>query len=148
MAQRPDGEQPELTGWVLVRMVVREFVRDVRHPTPLTVRYLRCDGCGQVTAHSTDRRLYTIDMARRDITAPPPEAVCDACGHAQPRTVGDEVPVDVTVTCAGTRYRRFGSRRSRRPCGHQFAVPAAAPAVLCPWCATDQPNPARRQPQR
>ncbi len=118
----PSGtEQPEPTGWAFVRMVVREFVHDVRHPTPRTVRYLRCDGCGRVTVHSSDRRLYTINHA--EVTAPPPEAVCDECGHAQPRTVGDEIPADVTVTCIGRQHRRIRAGRSRRPCGREFEVP-------------------------
>ena len=73
----------------------------MRHPTPLTVRYLRCDGCGPVTSHSSDQRLYTIRVAEREVTAPPPETVCDECGHAQPRVVGDEIPAIGTVTCVG-----------------------------------------------
>jgi hypothetical protein len=133
--------EPESTGWASVRMLVREFVRDVRHPTPFTVRYLRCDGCGQITTHSSDQRLYTLSSAQREITVPPPEAVCDECGHAQPRTVDDELPAEVTVTCVGRRHRRIRDRRSRRACGREFAVPAAASRVLCPWCATVQPGP-------
>jgi DNA-directed RNA polymerase subunit RPC12/RpoP len=138
----PSGvEEPEPTGWAFVRMVVREFVHDMRHPAPRTVRYLRCDGCGQVTPHSSDRRLYAI--ANAEVTAPPPEAVCDECGHAQPRAVGDEIPADVTVTCVGRRHRRIGLNRSRHRCGREFAVPAAASSVLCPWCSTVQPGPRR-----
>jgi hypothetical protein len=71
----------------------------------------------------------------------PPEAVCDQCGHVQPRVLGDEIPADVTVTCVGHRDRRIRAGRSRRACGREFAVPAAAPVVLCPWCAMVQPGP-------
>jgi hypothetical protein len=141
MVERSGTDESEPTGWAFARMVMREFVHEMRHPAPLTVRYLRCDGCGQVTPHSSDRRLYTIRPAHREITAPPPEAVCDECGHVQPRTVGDEIPAEVTVTCAGRRHRRIGSKRSRSPCGREFAVPAAASSVLCPWCAAVQPGP-------
>jgi hypothetical protein len=95
----------------------------------------RSDGCGRVTPHSSNQRIYTLRVAEREVSAPP-EAVCDECRHAQPRTVGDEIPADVTVVCAGHPFRRFGSKRSRRTCGRGFAVPGAASSVLCPWCAT------------
>lgn len=134
-------DEPLPTGWAFIRMMVREFVRDVRYPTPLTVRYIRCDGCGQVTTHTSDQHSISITMPEREMTAAPPEPVCDECGHAQPRTVGDEVPAEVTVTCVGRRHRRIGLKRSRRPCGRVFEVPAAASSVLCPWCATVQPGP-------
>jgi hypothetical protein len=138
----PSGTtQPEQTGWALVLAAVRELVRDMLYPTPRRVRYLRCDGCGQATAHSSNQGLITMDRA--GITAPPPEAVCDECGHAQPRTVGDELRAEVTVVCVGRRRRRFGAKRSRRRCGQAFEVPAAASRVLCPWCSTVQPGPGR-----
>jgi hypothetical protein len=139
----PSGtEQSEPTeGWALLRALVRDFIDERRNPQPFAVRYLRCDGCGHVTPHTCDQRLYTIHVAEREMTAPPPEAVCDECEHAQPRTVGDEIPAEVTVTCVGRRHRRFGFKRSRRRCGREFAVPAAASSVLCPWCVTTQPGP-------
>ncbi|GAA4737115.1 hypothetical protein [Phytohabitans rumicis] len=140
MVQQSGSDEPEPAGLAFVRMMVREFVRDVRYPTALTVRYLRCDGCGQVTTHSTDQRSISI-MPERELTAAPPEAVCDECGHAQPRMVGDELPAEMTVTCVGRRYRRIRAGRSRRPCGQEFAVPATAPRVLCLWCSTVQPGP-------
>jgi hypothetical protein len=137
VAMEPSStEHSEPTGWAFARMVVREFVQEMRHPVPHAVRYLRCDGCGQVTPHSSDRRLYTI--TRSELIAPPPEAVCDSCGHIQPRTVGDEIPGDVNVACVERRRRRIGLKRSRRPCGREFEVPAAASRLLCPWCATVQ----------
>lgn len=144
----PSGtEQREPTGWAFVRMMVREFVHEWRHPTPFPVRYLRCDdGCGRVTPHSSIQRIYTLRVAEREVAAPPAEAVCDECRHAQPRTVGDEITADVTVTCTGHPFRRFGSKRSRRTCGQQFAVPGTASSVLCPWRATSQPNPAPPPP--
>jgi hypothetical protein len=82
-------------------------------------------------------------MPAREVTAPPPEAVCDECGHAQPRTVGDELPAEVTVTCVG-RWSRWFCFKRRRPCGRTFEVPAAAAVVLCPWCLTAQPGPQAR----
>ncbi|WP_431726932.1 hypothetical protein [Verrucosispora sp. TAA-831] len=141
MVEPSGSEAPEPSGWALVRMLAREFVHEMRRPVPLSVRYLRCDGCGQVTPHRADQRLYSIRSQEREITAPPPEAVCDECGHAQLRTVGDEIPADVTVTCSGHRHRRIGSKRSRRACARDFAVPAAASSVVCPWCVTVQPGP-------
>jgi hypothetical protein len=84
-------------GWALVRTTVREFVHGMRHPTPLPVRYLRCDGCDNVTPHTRYRRLYAIQMPERELTAPPPEVICDECEYAQPRTVGDEISADTTV---------------------------------------------------
>lgn len=140
----PSGPEPEPTGWALFRTLVREFVDEWRHPTPYAVRYIRCDGCGQVTPHSSNRRVISIRMPIGEMTAPPPEAVCDDCEHAQPRTVGDEVPADVTVTCVGRRHRRIGIKRSRRRCGRTFEVLAAASSVLCPWCITAQPGPQPR----
>lgn len=123
-------EQGEPTGWAFARMLVREFVHDVHHPTPLTVRYLRCDGCGEVTPHARQ-----VSIGSHGIL----ETVCDLCEYAQPRAVGDEIPADVTVTCIGRRRRRIGFKRSRRRCGRVFDVPAAASRVLCPWCSTVQP---------
>lgn len=139
MVERPGTDEPEPTGWAFVRMMVREFVHEVRHPLP--VRYLRCDGCGKVTPHSGNLHVGTIKVAEREVTAPPPEAVCDECRHAQPRIVGDEIATDITVTCAGRRLRRIGFKRSRRRCARDFAVPATASSVLCPWCFTAQRGP-------
>jgi hypothetical protein len=127
----PSGtEAPEPTGWTLLRTTVRELVFEMRHPTPLTVRYLRCDGCGQITPHA---RLISIGSPGI------PEAVCGLCGFRQPRTVGDEITADTIVTCVGRRHRRIGFKRSRRQRGRPFDVPAAAPTVLCPCCSTVQP---------
>jgi hypothetical protein len=129
------GEEP--TGWALVRELVREFV-DQRCPSrPVSVRYLRCDGCGRVTPHSRDTYFVAVRPGG-GLSATPREAVCDFCEYVQPRTVGDEVSMDATVTCVGRRYRWFGWGRSRRPCGRTFAVPVAASRVQCPWCATVQ----------
>jgi hypothetical protein len=139
MMDRSGTSEPEPTFWLSVRMVMRELIAQWRDPTPLTVRYLRCDGCGQVSVHMHNRRIFTV--ARGEVTAPPPEVVCDEWGHAQPRTVGDEIPADVTVTCIGRPYRRIRSGCSRRPCGREFGVPATASSVLCPWCAAVQPGP-------
>ncbi len=124
----------------MLRNAVRELIHDWRHPAPLVVRYLRCDTCGEVTAHSSDRGV--IGLTSAELTAPPPETVCDECGHAQPRTLGDEICADTTVSCAGRRFRRLGSKRSRRRCAREFVVPVAAPQVVCPWCATSHSNPA------
>jgi hypothetical protein len=147
MAQQHGSAQPEPTGWAFARMV-RESIHQLRHPAPLPVRYLHCDGCGNVTPHTRDRLLYTIRLPQRELTAPPPEAVCDECGHAQPRTVDDEIPADTTVTCIGHRHSTFGYGRSRRRCEQSFEVPAAASSVLCPWCVTVQPGPDAPPPPR
>jgi hypothetical protein len=142
MVERSGASEPEPTGWALVRLTVRELLDEWRHPRPVPARYLRCDGCGEVTPHTRERQVMTMQPGQ--VNAPPPEAVCDECGHAQPRMVGDEIPADATVTCVGYQHRRIRAGRSRRPCGRQFAVPAAAPSVLCPWCGTVQPGPADR----
>jgi hypothetical protein len=71
-------------------------------------------------------------VAECEVTAPPPEAVCDECGHAQPRAIGDEIPADVTVRCVGRRHRRIGFKRSRRRHGREFEVPAAASRGVVP----------------
>ncbi|MFI7214514.1 hypothetical protein ACIBP4_25310 [Micromonospora maritima] len=110
-------------------------------PQPLPVLYLACDGCGQVTAHTRVQKVMSISDGA--VIGSPPEAVCEACEHAQPRTVGDELSADTTVICTGRRFRRFGLRRRRRACGAAFAVPAAAVLVVCPWCVTRQAGPGR-----
>lgn len=99
------GDEP--TGWALVRELVREFVDQRCRSGPGLVRYLRCDGCGWVTPHSHDRYFVTV-LPSGGLSATPRAAVCDFCEHVQPRTVGDEVPMDATVTCAGRRGRGFG----------------------------------------
>ncbi|MFD0744438.1 hypothetical protein ACFQ1L_23440 [Phytohabitans flavus] len=142
MVVRSGIVEPEPAGWSSVRLALRELWHEMRHPTPRAVRYMGCDGCGQVTSHSSDQRLYTLRVAERGVTAPPPKAVCDECGHAQPRAMGDEILADVPVTCAGRRHRRIRAGRSRRRCGQVFAAPAAATVVACPWCSTVQPGPA------
>jgi restriction system protein len=94
-----------------------------------------------LSAPAKPARSTGAPTAEREVIAPQPEAVCDECRHAQPRTVGDEIPAEMTVTCVGRRHRQFGSKRSRRPCGREFKAPAAASSVLCPWCVTVQPGP-------
>jgi hypothetical protein len=131
--QPPESEHViEPSGWAAFRPAAREIWHDARHVTPRALRYLACDGCGEVTQHSTD----LLDIVR--------EAVCDECGHPQIRTMGDEAALDVTVMCGGRRMRRWRRGRSRGACGHLFAVPSAARVVPCPWCSTVQPNPGRR----
>jgi hypothetical protein len=70
--------------------------------------------------------MYTIQVAEREVTASPPEAVCDECGHAQARTVGGEIPADVTVTCAGHPFRRIGAKRTAAA-GMRGSSPQRAP---------------------
>jgi hypothetical protein len=132
MVERSDVDEPESTGLASVRMMVREFIRDVHHP-PRS----RCGTCGATDAarsrpHRTDQRSISITMPERELTAAPPEAVCDECGHAQPRTVGDELPAEVTVTCVGRLHRRIRAGRSRHPCGRQFVVPGRRVASAVP----------------
>jgi hypothetical protein len=56
----PSGSvEPGSTSWAYVPTMVREAVHEIRHPTPIPVRYLRCDGCGHVTPQSTNQRIYT-----------------------------------------------------------------------------------------
>jgi hypothetical protein len=136
------GPTAQPSGWALFWPTMRELWRDMRYPTPRPLRYLPCDGCGQVTQHSADQRELFV-TGGVDLTSTPPQTVCDDCGHCQLRTVDDEVPQDATVTCTGRRHRRFRAGRSRRPCGHGFAAPRTAPLVLCPWCSTRQPGTAR-----
>ena len=119
--------------------LVREFRSD---PQPLPVLYLRCDGCGQVTPRTGVRKHYSVTPT--SLNGGTPESVCAACDYGQVRVVGDEVPADTTIVCTGRRFRRIGTRRSRKPCGQSFAVPAAAALVLCPWCITTQPGPGTR----
>jgi hypothetical protein len=126
---------PEPTGWRLFAARMAEFWRDVRYPTPFAPRYIACDGCGRVTPHSSVRR--SIRITGDGMTTTPDETVCDVCGHPQLRTVGDEVLADTTIVCRGRRYRRFGSKRSRRRCGKTFIAPAAASPAVCPWCGTE-----------
>jgi hypothetical protein len=123
--------------WQLLRDLVAEQRRG-RQPMPVT--YLACDGCGNVTAHLVEQRIYSL--APDGMTGTPSEAVCDVCDHAQPRVHGDQVPADTTVTCTGRRFRRIGLRRGRRRCAQPFTVPAAATQVVCPWCCWRQPGPA------
>jgi hypothetical protein len=44
------------------------------------------------------------------------------CGHAQPRSVGDEVPADVSMTCVDRRYRRIGFERTQAAQAVQHAA--------------------------
>ena len=141
MTTEPGEVEP--TGWRLARELAIAFWREMRAgPQPLPVLYIACDGCGQVTPHNRVQKIMSI----RDgvFTGSPPETVCEACDHAQPRAVDDEVPADTTVVCTGRRFRRFGFKRQRKPCGESFTVPAVAALVICPWCVTAQPGPGRR----
>jgi ribosomal protein S26 len=143
MMEGSGTEQDDLTGWALIRELVRDFVDEWRHPRPSVVRYIRCDGCGEVTPHSSDTYIITLRTGE-DVSATPREVVCDFCEYVQPRMVDDELPADATVACVGRRYRRFGLKRSRRPCGRMFSAPGAASRVRCPWCGTVQPSHAAR----
>ncbi|MBC8989594.1 hypothetical protein ACIODS_16870 [Micromonospora chalcea] len=123
----------ESAGWPLARELARDLWCELRAgPQPLPVLYLACDGCGQVTAHTRVQKVMSISDGT--LTTSPPEAVCEACEHAQPRAIGDELPADTTVICTGHRFRRLGFRRRRTECGEAFAVPVAAVLVVCPWC--------------
>ncbi len=133
-------------GWRLARELAVDLWRELRAgPHPLPVLYLACDGCGQVTAHTRVQKVMSISDGT--LTGSPPEAVCEACEHAQPRTVGDELPADTTVTCTGHRFRRLGFRRRRKGCGEAFVVPAAAVLVVCPWCVTRPAGPGSKPGQ-
>lgn len=120
--------------WAAVRQVWAEAHR----PSP--VEYLRCDGCGQVTAHLMVNTSYTrITLPAGDVERlEMPQARCDGCAHTQVRAVGDQVAPDAEVSCTG---RRSGWQLWRR-CRRVLAVPAAAALVTCPWCAHHQPGPA------
>lgn len=131
--------ETEPAGWRLARDLTVDLWRELRAgPQPLSVLYLACDGCGQVTAHTRVQKVMSISGGA--VIGSPPEAVCE---HAQPRTVGDELSADTMVICTGRRFRRFGLRRRRRACGEAFVVSAAAVLVVCPWCVTRQAVPGR-----
>jgi len=106
------------------------------------VGYVRCGGCSQVTPHTVVSRSGTFDVddgAITDVVVTPPETVCDICGHAQPRSVDDEVEPDADVACCGTVEHWSRSGPAGRPCGETFRAPSAAEQVLCPFCQTMQP---------
>jgi hypothetical protein len=106
------------------------------------VVYVRCDGCRQVTPHTVFSRSGTFDVdgdAITDVVVTPPETVCDTCGHAQPRSVDDEVAPDAEVACTGTVEHWSRTGPAGRPCGARFRAPSAAEQVLCPFCQTMQP---------
>ncbi|MGH3616010.1 MAG: hypothetical protein ACRDRK_26145 [Pseudonocardia sp.] len=89
------------------------------------------------------RRLGSLRFTERgvvDAVATPPETVCPLCDHAQPRTVGDELPAAVEVAC---RYRR-GVLGGWRRCATTHSVPADAVLVVCPH--VQRPWPLRRPP--
>ena len=141
----PRGREP--SAWQQFREFLaelREFAVEIwreqrADPQPLPVLYLVCDGCGQVTPRTSVQKSYSL--TERGLAGGTPESVCDRCRHAQPRVVDDAVPADTTVICTGHRFRRIGIKRSRKPCGESFTVPAAATLVICPWCVTTQPGP-------
>lgn len=131
---------PTPGGWREFRQLLAEFWREMRSPPqPLPVLYLRCDGCGQVTPHTSVQKWYSL--TERGIAGGTPESVCDGCHHPQPRVVDDQVPADTPIVCTGRRSRRLGSKPSRHPCARTFTAPAPATLALCPWCVTLQPGP-------
>jgi hypothetical protein len=106
---------------------------------PISILYVRCDGCGDVTAHMSTQRVGTITWTGSVVA--PPEVVCDICRHAQPRVRGDEVESDQELVCAAFRYQRWRGRRSRRHrCGRIFMAPHAARRPRCQWCLGVQPE--------
>jgi len=118
--------------------------RDRRRPCDDVppVPYLRCGGCGQVTPHTKVSRSGSFGVAEgaiTDVVVTPPETVCDICGHAQPRSVDDEVASDAVVACTGTREHWSRTGPAGPPCGQSFRAPSTAEQVLCPYCQTMQP---------
>jgi hypothetical protein len=141
------GPAPARSEWREFLAALRELAREMRaDPQPLPVLYLRCDGCEQVTPRTSVRKHYIVTATATEtaLDGGTPESVCEVCDHGQIRVVGDEVPADTTIGCSGRRFRRFGIKRSRKPCGASFTVPAAAVLVVCPWCITTQPGPQNR----
>lgn len=142
-----ESDEVEPTGWRLTRELSVAFWREMRAgPQPLPVLYIACDGCGQVTPRTKIQKIMSISEGQ--FTGSPPETVCEACDHAQPRIVNDEVPADSTVVCTGRRFRRFGFKRRRKPCGDSFTVPATAVLVKRVSPRRPQRRPLRRRPHR
>jgi hypothetical protein len=142
---RPDEERPSLrqrllrarSGLSTLRARMAEDIQRAREPVELL--YVRCDGCQDVTSHMATQRILTI--TRTSTGASPEEIVCDLCRHAQPRSVGDEVPSDTQIDCAGFRHRQWRAGRSRRPCARTFWAPSSAHQPRCQWCLSIQPAP-------
>ncbi|MDG4751588.1 hypothetical protein O7630_11605 [Micromonospora sp. WMMD718] len=83
--------ETEPAGWRLARELARSLWRELRAgPQPLPVLYLACDGCGQVTAHTRVQKVMSISDGT--LTSSPPEAVCEACEHAQPARSATSCP--------------------------------------------------------
>ena len=105
----------------------------LKHPPPIL--YLGCEGCGQVTAHTSHREMHlpieSGSTAFRSGTPVLRESVCDVCGHAQPRVIGDQVESDTEVR---GRTRVGWLWFDWRSCRQTFRAPAAAPWPVCPWC--------------
>ena len=124
--------------WRDVRELAREaFTRPERVHYP----YIRCDRCGRVGPHMSIARSGSFHVTERGIAGvtTPPETVCPLCRHAQPRTVGDELPGTVEVACAF----RWGLRLGWRRCATVHAVPAEATLIACPVCGTLRHRPGR-----
>jgi hypothetical protein len=124
------------SGWRRGRFLLKPAGPD---QAPAPILYLRCGGCGEVTAHSADREFFlpvpaslTRVLAGGAVLR---ETLCDVCGYAQPRVIGDQVESDTEIECQARRHWVWFSWRS---CRRVFLAPAASPWPVCPWCLTVQ----------